>query len=219
MEHYRPRQFDHTFVGEIPYINRDAISTHLATVSRLDKRALMDTLVPHRALPMHDPGRYVIEAHRPGELNGSVRLDSSYELGVVFARSLLRSATAGEEGYIPPVVSQFDEAKKQLIDDYLRQAPHRKASNLTKMDWQIHPYLERAVELFCRRCDVVVPELMLEGDEEVKRGVHDYLSVITLLESDTENQRRNFYKRLGVAGAGAFIAYLLTSRRWRRSAS
>jgi len=198
--------------GDLPSLNRDIFQEHLRRLSIMNRDALLNTLVPHRNLPSFDPARYIIE-HQNGSLNNDdIDINTGYQLGVVFGRSLMSRAVNAAHNDMP-TISDFDIAKKLLVDSYLDRASHTSLQRLTRLDSTLHPKLEQAVDLFCNMCLTKVPDLMLDGEEAVRRGVHDYLSVYSLLEAHTNDQAIQFRRRLG-AGAIGFAAFgLLFGRR------
>jgi hypothetical protein len=220
MEHYKPSPIDRFNPERGALIAREDIEEHLALLSVLDRSALLNTLIPHRTLPEHDPARHIID-HHAAELQGDKpMLRSSYDLGVVFGRSLLMRRTVRDQTFLPPVITDFDEEKKQLINRYLQASSHKDVYELVNFDADFNGYLERAVDLFCHKCELVVPDLMLDGEGEVLRGVHDYFSVVSLLESQREAQRSLLHRRLGARrGVGVILLDAMHLRfRSRRSA-
>lgn len=217
MEHHKALGQPHSGLP-LP-LDRELIETHLAQFSTLDRHGLLDTLVPHRTLPEHDPARHVIESHRLDHDNEPATLQSSYDLGVVFARSLYQKALQ-ESDHLPPTISDFDEDKKALVDHYLAQTSRKDVKELTAFDQDFNAYPRRAVDLFCARCEVVVPDLLLDGNDEVARGSHDYLSVVSLIETHAENRSQSLKRRLGIAaGVGAGVFQLLWYRSKKASAA
>lgn len=215
MEHLKGLPQPH---AGLPFpLDRELIEAHLAQFSTLDRTGLLNTLIPHRTLPEHDPARYVIEHHRHDHQHETPAVQSSYDLGVVFGRSLLQQALT-LSGHLPPVITRFDEEKKDLVDRYLNQAVRKNVKDLTTFDKDFNHHLRRAIDLFCARCEVVVPDLLLDGNDEVVRGVHDYLSVVTLLETQADQRKSSLKRRLGVAtGIGAGILQLLRQRSKKAS--
>ena len=167
-------------------LDRSSILHHLDIISSLDKNGLSNTLAPHRELPIYDPASYII-SH-----NGATE---TYSLGVVFARSLVK--TTLPEDYSLPVISEFDETKKQLVDNYLRYSERISAEYLIRNGSILHADIYKAIDLFAKRCEVIVPALMLDGSEQLMRGCHDYLSVLALLESHQSTESRVMRSALG----------------------
>lgn len=175
-------------------LTRGVIERHLEDIGALDRQALLDILVPHRYLPPEDPAAYIIKQHDAGkETVSGIAIKTSYDLGVAFGRSLMVKA-AEQAAATLPVVSRFNEEKKRAIDDYLRRSWRTPLAKLRRYDSELSPYIGRAAELFAQRCEVVIPSKMLDGPEELLRGLHDYLSVVDLLESSSRSQTR---RRLG----------------------
>lgn len=185
------------------------LKQQLADFSGLDRRALLDTLVPHRDLPDHDPAGFIIAYHHDAQakITGSaesiddeavslVDVDSSYDLGVVFGSSLLRRAMP--EGQTLPVISEdFNPDKKQVVVKYLDKSRNQPLKRLISHDSHDNKNLTKALELFAEKCKVIVPDLMIDGEEELQRGLHDYLSVITLLEISKDQQATTLRRVLG----------------------
>jgi len=186
------------------------LKQQLADFSGLDRRALLDTLVPHRDLPSHDPAGFIIAYHHDTQQQaaslvedeaavapaGLVEVDSSYDLGVVFGSSLLRRALP--EGHTIPVISEdFNPDKKYLVVKYLDKSKHQPLKRLTSHDSHDNKNLAKASELFAEKCKLIVPDLMIDGEEELQRGLHDYLSVVTLLEISKEQQANTLRRALG----------------------
>jgi len=176
-------------------LNREVIEQHLDDISTLDRQALLDILVPHYYLPPEDAAAYVIKQHDASkETENGIAIKTSYDLGVAFGRSLMTKAASTAEATLP-VVTDFDKDKKTFIDDYLRRSTRAPIQKLLRYDDELSPFIGRAAELFARRCEVVIPSKMLDGRDELLHGLHDYLSVIDLLESS--GRRSQARRRLG----------------------
>ncbi|HVW23539.1 MAG TPA: hypothetical protein VHB51_03620 [Candidatus Saccharimonadales bacterium] len=176
-------------------LDHDVIYGHLETISQMDQRLLLATLVPHRDLPGFDPAGYIIARHNQ-DANLDAGLRTTYDLGVVFGRSLLRYASTGNME-LPVVSGELDPDKQRLIDDYLAASKHTTVPNLTRNEVRLNAELYEAINLFAKRCETIVPHLMLSGRDELRRGFHDFLSVVTLLETDTAAQASTLRRLLG----------------------
>jgi hypothetical protein len=101
------------------------------------------------------------------------------------------------------VVSEFNDTRKQLVDSYLQEANRLHAAGVAYCEEQLHPDLHRAVVLFSQRCSVIMMHIMIDGEGEVLRGCHDYLSVVALLEAPTDQSaNRLLLQSLGRVGLG-----------------
>lgn len=195
------------------HIDRSAIVSHLQDFDTLDGRALLDTLAPHQDLPEFDPASYVIRFHRrlTSDSEQSTQptspVDSTYALGVVFGRSLLQRVVP--DGLVPVISGDTNSAKKELVDGYLAKSAHVPVRKLTSNDHQIDESLERAVALFAEKCRVRVSHLMLDGDEELARGFHDYLGVVSLLDASHEAEPRTLRRVLGKFSVGNALRRIL----------
>lgn len=185
--------------GILGLLKYDVLQAHLEEISHLDQTALMTTLLPHRHLPSFDPAGYVI-AHHSLEPQEHIQVNSTYDLGVVFASSLFERARSKDQ--LKPVVSEFDAEKRQVVDEYLLAAANTPVDILIRKDDPAVKYINNAVNLFAHRCKVIVPHLMLDGKEALFRGAHDYLSVVSLLEAPKEYQRLVFGRALGRLSLG-----------------
>jgi hypothetical protein len=179
------------------------IQRHAYELTNLDAIAIRDTLVPHSGLPLHDPAGYLMAYRKvitpssvenpAGIFDGNplASLSSSYDLGVVFGSSLLRRAHMESGALLPAVQSEeLDIDGRRLIERYLHDAYETPVGQMVGNNTG-HPELTQAVELFSAHCNEVVPELMAGGSDELKRGCHDLLSIVALLEAEnTEEQNR-----------------------------
>jgi hypothetical protein len=182
------------------FFTPDVLRQQLEDISYLDQHALLDTLVPHRQLPTFDPAGYIL-AQRERISDDKVNVKTSYDLGVVFGRSLLDRALPKDLDH--PVVSEFNDARKQLVDSYLQDANRLHSAGVAYYEEQLHPDLHRAIALFSQRCSVIMPHIMFDGEADVLRGCHDYVSVVALLEAPTEQSaNRLLLQSLGRVGLG-----------------
>ena len=193
-------------------LTRDILKDHLRMIGQLDGSRLLSTLVPHQVLPDFDPAGHVIARHSFG-LKKSTAVDESYDLGVVFARSLVKRVAP--DGKFDNVVSDIYPARRQVVNDYLERARYVPVEALTRRGDPQFKELNRSVLLFARRCETLLPDLMLDGDEEMLRGVHDYLSVLTLLETEPGKEHAA-YDRL--VGKRKFTEWFTRSRMFRAGA-
>ncbi len=183
-------------------IDRAAIEAHLKDFASLDGRALLETLAPHQELPQFDPASYVIRYHRgladpeqSGQDQPRPTVDSTYALGVVFGRSLMMRAAP--EALLPVISPAINPAKKALVDRYLADSAFVPVRKLTSNDRQIDEKLQTSVTLFTDKCRILVSHLMLDGNEELERGFHDYLAVISLLDAAHDAEPRTLRRVLG----------------------
>jgi hypothetical protein len=195
-------------------LSRGVIQEHMEEISELDRHALLDVLVPHRRLPDYDPAGYVIKAHDESRATAKgVEVHDSYDIGVAFGRSLMvKAAGKHPDANLPVVDSELNPEKQKLVDEYLRRARSTRLSRLLRNDREMHPDIQEAAGLFAQRCQVVIPDKMLDKPEPLLRGLHDYLSVIDILESTEE--RLHLRKRLGgiMLLGGMFLGYRILHR-------
>lgn len=173
----------------IERISLDVLRHQLRDFSTMDRRALMETLVPYRELPLHDPAGFTIAAHRRGLSDSMARLsemtdidlNSSYDMGVVFASGLVRQSLQGHDDL--PVISDFANDKKDQVEAYLRRAAYHSPRDTISRHRELNDQLAAAVELFADHCKVFVPDLIIgDGAAELRRGYYDYLQVVNLLD-------------------------------------
>lgn len=197
--------------GVLHGITGEKLLVHARSFESMNDLAMRNTLIPYRGLPLNDPAGYIIAYHRIINPRGAdvvafaqaleqnqavLDINTSYDLGVVFASSLLRR-------YPPPgglpVVALFDNESgtQALIEKYLHASQNRPVSRLTANDAYIHKDLRKAVEIFLEQCRRVEPGLMRDGADEVRRGCHDYFGVIALLEAKQEERPRVLNRYLG----------------------
>ncbi len=194
------------------------LKEHLGLMSSLDRNGLLNTLVPNHVLPLEDPARALIEFNHKGDSQDRVDIETGYDLGVVFGRQLAKLAEAQglSQDYLLPVISPDDENRKKLVESYLNRSKERPLKRLILNDNDLNINLPWAIDAFSRRCELVCPDKMLaNGREQVQRGVHDYLSVITLLETPSGFQKNQLRRQLGAIGL-AGLAGFITSKVLRR---
>ena len=192
-------------------ITTEALLEHAHSFEAMNGLAIRNTLIPYRGLPLHDPAGYIIAYHQIINPKGGdvlafavaieneeaiTDINSSYDLGVVFASSLLR---AHMPSGTMPVISSFDGDRSvhNLIESYLHGSMKRSIKKLTSNSDLIHPELDSAVEIFLTHYQKVEPTFLQDDADEVRRGCHDFLSVVALLE-DGPSLLRQYLGRTGV---------------------
>jgi len=181
-----------------------------ATFESLGVDALVNTLVPHRALPDYSVARYLIECNADGRHIFS-QLNEAYDLGVVFARSLVLRALdqenklhEGEPGYAKrdlPVITSFNEEGKRAVDTYLNKSKRRSANKLTSRLEGQDANISQTISWFAEYCQKKIPRLMRhDGQARVAHGFHDYLSAVTLLETPEQQRPEAMLQLLGRSG-------------------
>ena len=178
----------------IGLLKRDVLEEQLKEISSLDQRALLDTLTPNRNLPSFDPAGYVIASHKEKQ-SELVQINTTYDLGVVFGRSLLMRAWLVDSDL--PAITDFNPERKALVDTYLEEARHIPVATLTRRDDPKFHDINHAVKLFAKRCNVIMPHMMMDGSEGMLRGFHDYISAVTLLEAPEGSQDKALARLLG----------------------
>lgn len=187
-------------------ITTDMLRQHLGELSELDRRALLDTLIPHRHLPTYHPAGYIIAYHDAllgkdappdpdaGDLEAKVDVSSSYDLGVVFGCSLY--AKTLKDGKAVPPITDFNQQNLSLVETYLEKSHHQTVKKLGSND---NKNLANALDVFIARCRTVVPDLVFDESDagELRRGCHDYLSIVALLEADQSQQPSLLRRFLG----------------------
>ncbi len=205
----RSKEFPSPVPGDeiIGLLSREVLQQHMAEIERLDQSALLNTLIPNRNLPPHDPAGHII-AHHARLGTDNVHVNDAYDLGVVYARSLLTHAWPKDR--LLPVISNFDIERKTVVNNYLTASKKVPVLILTRNDDPEFKNLNTAVALFAKRCESIVPHLMFDGDQAVLRGVHDYFSVVTLLEASEQDQRNAYRRLIGRVSLGERILRLAT---------
>ena len=185
------------------FIDRASIEAQLKDFSRMNGQAMLDTLVPHQELPSVDPAAYVIRYHRGisgaaqvGETDPQPTFESTYDLGVVFGRSLLRRSVP-DSADIPIINQDLYPNKLTLVDKYLEESANRSVRKLVSNDDLINKHLKSAVKIFIKRCESELGYLMIDGSDELERGFHDYLSVIALLDTPRAEEANILRRVLG----------------------
>ena len=219
MEHQRP--ISDNELGEMPYLRRELVEEHLAVLSVLDRGALLNTLVPHRTLPDEDVGGYIIKnSQQTTKPSTEFDIRTAYDLGVVFARSLMIKIARRDGSYLLPIIGKEDVQKKELIDTYLSEARRTPITKLISYDSSLSPYLEQAIGLFYKKCEVTIPDKVLDGPEVLRRGIHDYFSVISLIEAEgREQQARRLSRRLGKNVLSSMFGRLFGRSHGRQTAA
>jgi hypothetical protein len=179
-------------------------------IVHLDRSAMLDELVPHRYLPDYDPAAYVIRANNESNATEKgVAVHTSYDLGVVFGRSLMAKAAKRAGALLPIIDDESSTAKRMAVDRYLQRSTRTPLQKLLRHDDKIHPDIPDAGEAFAQRCRVVLIDKVFRREdlESLRRGLHDYLSVIDILEAP-DNERSHIRRRLGgVMLVGLFMGF------------
>lgn len=182
------------FDGVFGSITPEVLREQLREISVMDRHALLQTLTPHRELPGYDPAGYIIGFHKGANFSkvendsttaSSYDVNTGYDLGVVFGRLLLTKSQPDD--YLSPVISKWGEEQKSLVEDYLMRSKSTSVKKLTSNDSIANPDLVNAIHAFIDRCKAIVPDLTFEGTEELERGIHDYLSVMSILDVGERN--------------------------------
>jgi hypothetical protein len=193
-------------------ISADAIARHLGELSALDGQALLDSLSPHKLLPIEDPAGYLIATRENRRLKNEnidlfvkkeaitinhLDLISCYDIGVVFARSLLRRVMHDEGKTLPIISGIFNSGNKNMIDTFLDLSRKAPIESLMKNDRAMNTELVASVETFINRAKITMPGLHDDGAEELIRGCHDYICVVSLLEADEAQQHELVERFIG----------------------
>lgn len=189
-------------------LTHDVLKEQLNVFRRLNGDALINTLVPHRDLPDFSVARYLI-AQNAGENGPTAELNEAYDLGVVFARSLvIRALPEGRD--LPVITEEFNAEGKQLVDRYLDESRKRPLHKLTRRLEDRGPYadIDFTVNWFADHCQQHVPHLMFNGGKDaIMHGFHDYISAVTLIEAPAETRRTAFSRLLGGLGITGRMHY------------
>lgn len=212
---HRPESNSFVVPGDeiIGLLTRDILFDQLEDMSNLNKDALIATLIPNRHLPQHDPAGYIIARHAKLTNTDDVieAINTTYDLGVVYARNLVIKARPAHA--LPPVISNFDVSVKNLVDQYLVHSKDVPIAVLIRREDPKYTDLNNATEVFAQRCRTVIPQYMIDGDAAMLRGVHDYISAVTLIESTAFSRLDAYQRLLGKRTLGQRIMRLTAHRR------
>ena len=164
-------------------LTHDVLRSRLELVSKLGQDALLNTLVPHRQLPLFDPAAYIIAHHaqRPMQEVGIQDINDSYDLGVVFGRLLVVKALNDNQ----PVIHNFNPQYIKVVDAYLDASSTSRGVLLPPSTSQENTLeIKRAFGLFAARCKSEVPHLMLSGAHALQHGFGDYLNVVSIVTAE-----------------------------------
>ncbi len=158
-------------------INEAGLYEVLEQISVLSVDFLETSYRTYNNLPKEHPTKYLFDNRVDTE--GIKATLTAYDLGVLFSSILIFNQNKEEV----PLISSFNLETKNLVDDYLKKSKNKSIRSLTRYDKKNYPMLEEAVSAYIKKCSSDLPHVMLKPDSEtrVRRGVHDFLSVITIL--------------------------------------